>query len=440
MLLTTVTGKLQLTSLATKGRSRFYTTSAATKAVLGDSHSDAARRFIQQGRGVYTVLPGNHCVVFARPVLTLTDSVVTAHTTGVVDAYSNRPSTSTGRLDATRKDFACDAMRDSHQRQQQTQLRDDDLQSLDSSVHRLDAFDDIHLVSPSAAGPRFTVHRSATEPAAPTSSHRISNRFPDNHARTAQSAHRPSTSTGVGGRQAARPGTTSLLRGGTQSGAARGASTGPAGGKRIDFQRLFNDQPDANYFPVIKARTSDAARAAQEAIARENDWLDQFLPAGSRASSATQPDSDGARPQVQRSRPSTSASARAGVSSGGATTARSGTATYSGTGTGTATSTRPSTAVSQYGVATASRPTTAASAFGSARAPDPGIAEAMQTTGSSGASVGSASYLTADNRSLAHNKAAPVSFTVSPIVVDRSLADCSVCYVSWSCPCGRRRP
>jgi hypothetical protein len=58
MLLSSVTGKVQTHSLSNKGKSRFYTTSVATKAVLGDSHSDAARRFIQQGRGVYTVLPG----------------------------------------------------------------------------------------------------------------------------------------------------------------------------------------------------------------------------------------------------------------------------------------------------------------------------------------------------------------------------------------------
>lgn len=58
MLLTSLTGKVHNVSLATKGKSRFYTTSVATKSLLGDTHSDAARRFIQQGRGVYTVLPG----------------------------------------------------------------------------------------------------------------------------------------------------------------------------------------------------------------------------------------------------------------------------------------------------------------------------------------------------------------------------------------------
>lgn len=65
MLLTSLTGKVQNVSLATKGKSRFYTTSVATKSLLGDTHSDAARRFIQQGRGVYTVLPGNiHIYIF----------------------------------------------------------------------------------------------------------------------------------------------------------------------------------------------------------------------------------------------------------------------------------------------------------------------------------------------------------------------------------------
>lgn len=59
MLLSTVTGKASTHTLANKGKSRFYTTSMATKAVLGDTSSDAARRFMQYGRGVYTVLPGN---------------------------------------------------------------------------------------------------------------------------------------------------------------------------------------------------------------------------------------------------------------------------------------------------------------------------------------------------------------------------------------------
>lgn len=58
MLLTSVTGRVPSQSMGNKGKSRFYTTSVATKAVLGDSHSVAARKFIQQGKGVYTVLPG----------------------------------------------------------------------------------------------------------------------------------------------------------------------------------------------------------------------------------------------------------------------------------------------------------------------------------------------------------------------------------------------
>ena len=62
MLLTSLTGKVHNVSLATKGKSRFYTTSVATKSLLGDTHSDAARRFIQQGRGVYAVLPGEWSV------------------------------------------------------------------------------------------------------------------------------------------------------------------------------------------------------------------------------------------------------------------------------------------------------------------------------------------------------------------------------------------
>jgi hypothetical protein len=67
MLLSTVTGKVQTQALANRGKSRFYTTSVATKAVLGDSHSDAARRFIQQGRGVYSVLPGeSFCCMLLR--------------------------------------------------------------------------------------------------------------------------------------------------------------------------------------------------------------------------------------------------------------------------------------------------------------------------------------------------------------------------------------
>lgn len=57
--------------------------------------------------------------------------------------------------------------------------------------------------------------------------------------------------------------------------------------KRLDFQNLFADQPAAGYFPVLKTGQMAAADlAAHSASSKANDWLDEFLPPGSRGQSA----------------------------------------------------------------------------------------------------------------------------------------------------------
>lgn len=71
MLLTSLTGKVESQSMTSKGKARFYATSVATKAVLGDTHSGEARRFLQCGRGTYTVLPGGYVCLIQTCLLPL---------------------------------------------------------------------------------------------------------------------------------------------------------------------------------------------------------------------------------------------------------------------------------------------------------------------------------------------------------------------------------
>ena len=112
------------------------------------------------------------------------------------------------------------------------------------------------------------------------SSHRIGNRFPDKHERS-----RPQQVFSAAPSKALeQPRRKDIRRTGSANDAiltASKASTAPT--KRIDFGRLFDDQPDVGYFPVIKANSADLSRAAQAVMAQENDWLDVFLPPGSRA-------------------------------------------------------------------------------------------------------------------------------------------------------------
>ncbi|KAJ1434662.1 hypothetical protein B484DRAFT_284364, partial [Ochromonadaceae sp. CCMP2298] len=58
MLMTNLTGKVETKNINSKGKCRFFTTSVATKALLGDTTSEKARRFLENGRGLYSVVPG----------------------------------------------------------------------------------------------------------------------------------------------------------------------------------------------------------------------------------------------------------------------------------------------------------------------------------------------------------------------------------------------
>jgi hypothetical protein len=299
----------------------------------------------------------------------------------VVDTYASRPSV--GRPDTAKKEFIFDVLRQSRERTPTAGTQDGvggDVHSLDSSVHRLSVPD------------LAATQRNNVDPYAPP---RIVNRFPDNHARS-----RPSTTSGPANQPADRADGRTTTRAGRSTARDAARDTTAAGrAKRIDFQKLFVDQPEVGYFPAIKATSQNLAREAHEAIARENDWLDEFLPPGSRASTASYPagapgNMMGGDNSLPRSRPSTGA--------GGSFSARQ--------GAGAGSTSRPGTAASVF-AGTTSRPGTNVSF----RPLDAEMSQAQleerfgqQFAGGSGASISSASYLT-DSRSVAHNKAASVS-------------------------------
>ncbi len=58
MLMTTLVGNAKILQPKMLGKAKYYGTSVAIKAVLGDTTSDQARRFFQRGSKLYTVLPG----------------------------------------------------------------------------------------------------------------------------------------------------------------------------------------------------------------------------------------------------------------------------------------------------------------------------------------------------------------------------------------------
>jgi hypothetical protein len=312
----------------------------------------------------------------------------------VVDTYASRPSVT------AKKEFIFDVLRQSRERTPTAGTEDGDggdVHSLDSSVHRLSA--DL-----------AAIQRNNGDPYAPP---RIVNRFPDNHARS-----RPSTTSGLANQPAGRANGRTTTRAGRSTARDAARDTTAAGrAKRIDFQKLFVDQPEVGYFPAIKATSQNQAREAHEAIARENDWLDEFLPPGSRASTASYPagapgNMMGGDTSLPRSRPSTgvrgSFIARPSTSAGSVS--------------------RPGTAACAL-AGTASRPGTSASF----RPLDAEMSQAQleerfgqQFAGGSGASISSASYLT-DSRSVAHNKAASVGSLFVPLQLNCADLTCKLC-------------
>lgn len=99
---------------------------------------------------------------------------------------------------------------------------------------------------------------------------------------------RPATTTGVSRNpsRAASATRSGQNRGGTANAALHPNQAPGNAPKRLDFMNLFSDQPDAGYFPVLKAGKSAADQAAHAASSKANDWLDEFLPPGSRCHSA----------------------------------------------------------------------------------------------------------------------------------------------------------
>ena len=179
---------------------------------------------------------------------------------------------------------------------------------------------------------------------------------------------------------------------------------------------LFTDQPNVGYFPVIKANSNDLTIAAQIASSRENDWLDEFLPPGSRASTAELEES--ARPRSRnRNRNALNVN------------------NHSNSRPGTGSRPVSNASLSQkYGTTVTSlsrevAPPSITEFNESNRAYGPGhvnvgmgvvqlethaqaqveanFAHVAQMYPSSGASISSSSYLS-ENRSIAHNKAAAV--------------------------------
>lgn len=264
MLLSTVTGKISLRTLANKGKSRFYTTSMATKALLGDSQSDAARRFLQQGRGVYTVLPG------------------------VVDPYSGRNTLRSQT--ATSEVF--DILRGTE---------------FGSGKHTTNFFDtkkttasSKSIVPPLQHALLASVRTTQLPQAAQAQAHSQPHSAPKPQSAklgTRQDSAKPHTSSAQNistSRTFAERVNSSAARASTASGRnnchkfgsgiPRGPIiTAPPPKTKLDFGNLFADQPDVGYFPVLKTGPTASAGPTLCVSSSENDWLNEFLPVGSRA-------------------------------------------------------------------------------------------------------------------------------------------------------------
>jgi hypothetical protein len=322
ILLSSLTGKVESRNLANKGKARFYTTSVATKAVLGDTKSPSARKFLEQGRGVYSVLPG------------------------VVDTYSGRPQSRQGLHGAAGASAAADASADpakgimydilrkvdnietvdisalqSIARPRSEQQRQSEVQQEIIQWQKRGEFGEFNyiplptpqqqqqhyleqLVSPasqiavsvpvpvpvgaSVSARGGLVGGLGKESLPPSPKHINSNNNNNSHSNIAQhqqSILRPASSAGVyrpvstgrpyvaaaASASSAPPSPTAAVSarrphtGGTNKqhqhlrpSASSASASKPPLPKRIDFKNLFGDQPDAGYFPVLKGEGTSA--------------------------------------------------------------------------------------------------------------------------------------------------------------------------------------
>ena len=285
MLLSTVTGKANSHSLANKGKSRFYTTSMATKAVLGDTSSDAVRRFLQYGRGAYTVLPG---VVdpYTGPGRGTTGGPQTAAHAEIFDILRDTAGTQRNGIDP----FATkNTLNNSNSAKLNVSLP---LRPHATSAPALTQFDNnnIHVQNAHSGQQSQSMARPHTQQDASYAR--------GHHATTRTFAERVNSSAA---RNASTLGPNKCHKFGAGMPKGPTINVPPPQKTKLDFGNLFADQPDIGYFPVLK--TGSGARTASRGVSRsmegasskqlyqpleELDWSKEYLASSKRVNSSAQ--------------------------------------------------------------------------------------------------------------------------------------------------------
>ncbi len=286
MLLSTVTGKANTHSLANKGKSRFYTTSMATKAVLGDTSSDAVRRFLQYGRGVYTVLPG------------------------VVDPYTGPGRGTTGGPQTAANAEIFDILRDTAG----TQRNGMDLFATKNTLNNTNSAKlnvSLPLRTQAASAPALTqATQNMIPPQQRSHSMQQSQHMTRPHTQQDTSYARGNQATSrtfaerinsTAARNASTMGPNKCHKFGAGMPKGPTVNVPPPQKTKLDFGNLFADQPDIGYFPMLK--TGAGARTASRGASRnmegvsskqyyqqpeEVDWSKEYLASSKRVNSSAQ--------------------------------------------------------------------------------------------------------------------------------------------------------